>query len=119
MLDKLQRNLREWTWLFRYLALGCLFGSVYLLLLRPVKKQCMTAFREFPSHAASRDLAAMPRAAALGPGAKADPWKTSWELPDLGGRSIAEEACAAEESSGGEGQGRAGGSVAAGAELAA
>ena len=37
--ERVQRNLREWAWLVRYLALGCLFGSVYLLLLRPVKKQ--------------------------------------------------------------------------------
>ena len=26
-LERLQRNLREWTWLIRYLALGPLFGS--------------------------------------------------------------------------------------------
>ena len=42
-LEKIQRNLREWTWLLRYAALACLFGSVYLLLLRPVKKQVLTA----------------------------------------------------------------------------
>ncbi len=72
MLDKLQRNLRNWTWLFRYLALGCLFASVYLLLLRPLKKQLLTAFRELPSHAASRHLAGDSKGAALGTGAKAD-----------------------------------------------
>ena len=72
MLDKLQRNLRNWTWLFRYLALGCLFASVYLLLLRPLKKQLLTAFRELPSHAASRHLAGDSKAGALGTGAKAD-----------------------------------------------
>ena len=53
MLDKLQRNLRNWTWLLRYLALACLFGSVYLLLLRPLKKQMLTAFRELPLRAAA------------------------------------------------------------------
>ena len=58
MLDKLQRNLRNWTWLLRYLALACLFGSVYLLLLRPLKKQMLTAFRELPLRAAaSRPIA--------------------------------------------------------------
>ncbi len=46
--ERVQRNLRNWSWLFRYLALGCLFGSVYMLLLRPVKKQLLTALRELP-----------------------------------------------------------------------
>jgi flagellar M-ring protein FliF len=53
-LEKLQRNLREWTWLLRYVALACLFGSVYLLLLRPLKKQLLTAFRELPVRASGR-----------------------------------------------------------------
>jgi len=48
-LEKLQRSLRDWTWLLRYLALACLFGSVYLLLLRPVKRQVMTTLRELPA----------------------------------------------------------------------
>jgi flagellar M-ring protein FliF len=56
MLEKTQRNLREWTWLLRYLALGCLFGSVYWLLLRPVKKQILTALRALPSRPAARML---------------------------------------------------------------
>ena len=56
MLEKVQRNLRDWTWLVRYLALACLFGSVYTLLLRPVKKQVMTALREMPARAAASKL---------------------------------------------------------------
>jgi flagellar M-ring protein FliF len=55
-LEKTQRNLREWTWLLRYLALACLFGSVYWLLLRPVKKQILTALRALPSRPAARML---------------------------------------------------------------
>jgi flagellar biosynthesis/type III secretory pathway M-ring protein FliF/YscJ len=47
-LEKVQRSLREWTWLLRYLAIGCLFGSVYVLLLRPVKRQVITALKELP-----------------------------------------------------------------------
>ncbi len=47
-MERIQRNLRNWAWIFRYLALGCLFGSVYILLLRPVKKQLLTALRELP-----------------------------------------------------------------------
>jgi flagellar M-ring protein FliF len=73
LLDKLQRNLRNWTWLFRYLALGCLFGSVYLLLLRPLKKQMLTAFRELPSRsAASRLLAGEAKPGELVAGPKND-----------------------------------------------
>ncbi len=45
-MERVQRSVRDWAWLFRYLALGCLFGSVYMLLLRPVKKQLMTAMRQ-------------------------------------------------------------------------
>jgi flagellar biosynthesis/type III secretory pathway M-ring protein FliF/YscJ len=57
LLDKTQRNLRQWTWLLRYLALACLFGGVYLLVLRPVKKQVLTALRELPARPATRLLA--------------------------------------------------------------
>jgi flagellar M-ring protein FliF len=53
LLEKVQRNLHEWTWLLRYLALGCLFGSVYMLLLRPVKKQVLTALRALPARPAA------------------------------------------------------------------
>ena len=54
-LEKLQRTLHNWTWVFRYLALACLFGSVYMLLLRPVKKQFMTMLRELPARIANRN----------------------------------------------------------------
>ena len=73
MLEKVQRNLRSWTWLFRYLALGCLFGSVYLLLLRPLKKQILTAFRQLPGRVvASRTQAGGAKAGDLGAGGKSD-----------------------------------------------
>ena len=58
MLEKVQRNVREWTWLIRYLALACLFGSVYTLLLRPVKKQVLTALRELPLRPANKLITA-------------------------------------------------------------
>ena len=54
LMDRVQRGLRNWSWVFRYLALGCLFGSVYMLLLRPVKKQLLTILRELPLRAASK-----------------------------------------------------------------
>ena len=51
--ERLQRSLRNLTWLFRYAALACLFASVYLLLLRPVKKQILATFRELPNRIAA------------------------------------------------------------------
>ena len=53
-MERVQHSLRNWSWLFRYLALACLFGSVYMLLLRPVKKQLMTVLRELPARVAGR-----------------------------------------------------------------
>ncbi|MGB7556259.1 MAG: flagellar basal-body MS-ring/collar protein FliF, partial [Candidatus Korobacteraceae bacterium] len=49
-MERVQHSLRDWAWIVRYLALGCLFGSVYMLLLRPVKKQLLTAMRELALH---------------------------------------------------------------------
>jgi len=54
LMDRVQRGLRNWSWVFRYLALACLFGSVYTLLLRPVKKQLLTILRELPLRPASK-----------------------------------------------------------------
>ncbi len=51
--EKVQRILRNFTWLFRYAALACLFASVYVLLLRPLKKQLLTTFREMPKRIAA------------------------------------------------------------------
>ncbi len=53
LLEKIQRNLRDWAWLLRYVALACLFGSVYLLVLRPVKQQVLTALRALPARSAA------------------------------------------------------------------
>jgi flagellar M-ring protein FliF len=57
-IERVQRTLRNWTWVFRYLALACLFGSVYVLLLRPVKKQFMTMLRELPARIANKNAIA-------------------------------------------------------------
>ncbi len=43
-----RRLLEPWAWLLRYAALAALFLVVYMLILRPVKKLAMTAFRELP-----------------------------------------------------------------------
>lgn len=43
-----RRLLEPWLWILRYLGLAALFLVVYLLILRPVKKQVITTFRELP-----------------------------------------------------------------------
>jgi flagellar M-ring protein FliF len=50
-----RRLLEPWLWILRYLAVAGLFVVVYLLILRPVKKQVMTAFRELPGKVLSRN----------------------------------------------------------------
>ena len=62
-----RRMLEPWSWVLRYVALAALFAVVYLLILRPVKKLAVTAFRELPGKAAQRN-AAQPLPAAGMPG---------------------------------------------------
>ncbi len=48
------RSLTEpWAWALRYAGLAALFLVIYWLVLRPVKKQALAAFRELPGRAAS------------------------------------------------------------------
>ena len=51
-----RRVLEPWSWMLRYVALAALFVVVYVLILRPVKKLAMTAFRELPGKIAQRGL---------------------------------------------------------------
>lgn len=46
--ERTRRLLLDWSGLLRYIGLGALFLIVYFLMLRPVKKQVLTAFRELP-----------------------------------------------------------------------
>jgi flagellar M-ring protein FliF len=80
MLEKIQRSLRDWAWLLRYLALACLFGSVYLLVLRPVKQQVLTALRALPARSAGA-----PKLIAGGEAQKPDasPGRTSESLEKI------------------------------------
>ena len=48
--DAIRRLLEQWSSLLRYAGVFLLFLIVYLLVLRPVKKQMITAFRELPAH---------------------------------------------------------------------
>src|SRR5208283_592877 len=50
-----RRLLEPWSWMLRYVALAALFLVVYALILRPVKKLAMAAFRELPGKIAQRN----------------------------------------------------------------
>ena len=47
--DWIRRLLQQWSFVLRYAGVAALFLIVYLLILRPVKKQVLTAFRELPA----------------------------------------------------------------------
>jgi len=51
--DQIRRLVQPWTWALRYIGLVLLFLVVYWLILRPVKKQALTAFRELPGKAST------------------------------------------------------------------
>ncbi len=46
--EKWRRLFEPWTWTLRYLGIAALFLVVYFLILRPVKKQAVAAFKELP-----------------------------------------------------------------------
>jgi len=48
-IERARRALVEWSAVLRYAGVTGLFLFVYLLMLRPIKKQILTAFRELPS----------------------------------------------------------------------
>lgn len=51
-LDRGQRLLRQWSWTLRYLGIAALFLVVYMMILRPVKKELVAAFRALPGRLA-------------------------------------------------------------------
>lgn len=51
-LEKVQKTIQQWAGLLRYAGVLALFLIVYWLVLRPVKKQVITAFRELPARVA-------------------------------------------------------------------
>jgi flagellar M-ring protein FliF len=61
-LDKWRLLILPWAGALRYVAITLLFLMVYALVLRPVKKQAIAAFRQIPSHFA-KPLAEGPGAA--------------------------------------------------------
>jgi len=60
--ERWRRMLEPWSWILRYVALGALFLVIYALVLRPVKKQAIAAFKELPGkiaqHKAARPVSA-------------------------------------------------------------
>jgi len=62
-LERIRKLLSGWAWLLRYAGIAALFLIVYLLILRPVKRQVVSAFRELPARVA-RSTKELGRAAA-------------------------------------------------------
>jgi flagellar M-ring protein FliF len=52
--ERIRTVLNDWSSIVRYAALILLFLLVYALLLRPLKKQLLTTFRELPARIAAR-----------------------------------------------------------------
>lgn len=52
--DSLRRVIQPWGWILRYAGLAALFLVVYALMLRPLKRQALAAFRELPGRVAAR-----------------------------------------------------------------
>jgi flagellar M-ring protein FliF len=49
-----RKLLEPWLWILRYAGVAALFVVVYFLILRPVKKQAVAAFRELPGKVAQQ-----------------------------------------------------------------
>jgi flagellar M-ring protein FliF len=52
-MERVRVTLNDWSSIVRYAALILMFLLVYVLLLRPVKKQILKIFRELPARTAS------------------------------------------------------------------
>ena len=51
--DRIRRLIEPWAWTLRYIGLAALFGVIYWLVLRPVKRQAVAAFRDLPGKVAA------------------------------------------------------------------
>lgn len=54
-LEHWRQWLQQWSWILRYVGLAALFGVIYALILRPLKKQALIAFRELPGKLGGAD----------------------------------------------------------------
>jgi len=50
-IDHWRRMIEPWSWALRYVGLAALFLVVYFLILRPVKRQAVAAFKQLPGSA--------------------------------------------------------------------
>jgi flagellar M-ring protein FliF len=66
--EKIRRIVEPWSWTLRYVGLAALFLVIYFLVLRPVKNQALTAFRELPGRVTGKLI---PQAAGAVAGAEA------------------------------------------------
>ena len=53
-MERIRKLVSQWSNVFRYGGVAGLFLAVYLVMLRPVKKHMLTAFREFPGRRGKR-----------------------------------------------------------------
>lgn len=53
-----RKLLEPWAWTLRYVGLAALFAVIYFLILSPIKKQALAAFRELPSKASNKNVSA-------------------------------------------------------------
>jgi flagellar M-ring protein FliF len=63
--DRFRSLIAPWAWALRYVGLAALFLVIYGLVLRPVKKQALAAFRELPGRVAAKLAPPAATAAAL------------------------------------------------------
>lgn len=63
--ERWKNILSPWSWTLRYAGLALLFLVVYWLVLRPVKKQAMAAFRELPGKVSGKIVSPLPETAQL------------------------------------------------------
>ena len=53
-IEQVRQLIVPWRWTLRYVGLAALFLVVYWLVLRPVRKQALTAFRELPGRVGAK-----------------------------------------------------------------
>jgi flagellar M-ring protein FliF len=69
--DRIRHVIEPWSWTLRYLGIAALFGVVYWLVLRPVKRQAQNAFRELSEKLATGLTLAPAQGGVLGTGESA------------------------------------------------
>ena len=55
-IERWRQMLDTWRWTLRYIGLAALFAVIYFLVLSPVKRQALAAFKQIPGKLAARTL---------------------------------------------------------------